>query len=124
VKVFISWSGELSHKVSIALREWLPMVIQSIDPYVSSEDIDKGTRWSSDIAKELEDSSYGIICITPDNLSAPWINFEAGALSKSIDKSRVSPFLFSVKRSEVQGPLVQFQSTIFDKADVLMTFPP
>ncbi len=118
MKVFISWSGELSHRVAIVLRDWLPSVIQSLEPYVSSEDIDKGTRWSTDISKELEDSSYGVLCITKDNLDAPWLNFEAGALSKSVDKSRVSPFLFRVKRSEIRGPILQFQSTTFDKDDV------
>lgn len=119
MKIFLSWSGELSHKIAITLRDWLPQVIQSLEPYVSSEDIDKGTRWSTDIAKELEESAYGIIVITKDNLLAPWINFEAGALSKLIDKSNVSPFLFNVKRSEVKGPLLQFQSTIFEKDDIL-----
>ena len=119
MKVFLSWSGNLSHQVALELREWLPSVIQSISPYVSSEDIDKGTRWSTDIAKELEDSAYGIICVTMDNLGAPWINFEAGALSKIIDKSNVSPLLVNIKKSDVQGPLVQFQLTILEKADVL-----
>jgi len=64
MKVFLSWSGELSHKVSVIFRDWLPSVIQSVDPYVSSEDIDKGARWSTDIAKELEESSYGVLCVT------------------------------------------------------------
>lgn len=118
MKVFLSWSGDLSLKVALAFRDWLPAVIQAIRPYVSSEDIDKGTRWSTDIAKELEASSFGILCVTPTNLGAPWINFEAGALSKTIDKANVSPFLFGVKRSEIQGPLLQFQSTIFEKQDV------
>lgn len=118
MKVFISWSGHTSHQVAIILRDWLPSVIQSIKPYVSSEDIDKGARWSSDIAGELDASSYGILCLTPDNLVAPWINFEAGALGKSVDKSRVSPFLFRIKRSEVDGPLLQFQSTIVERDDV------
>lgn len=117
MKVFISWSQDLSHQVAVALRDWLPSVIQSLEPYVSSEDIDKGTRWSTDIAKELEDSSYGILCITKENIDAPWLNFEAGALSKSVDRSRVSPFLFGVKRSEVQGPILQFQSTVFERED-------
>lgn len=119
MKVFISWSGEISHEIACIFRDWLPSVIQSIKPYVSSQDIDKGTRWSSDIASELEVSNYGIIIITKDNLNAPWINFEAGALSKALDKSNVSPFLFNIKRSEVQGPLLQFQSTIFEKGEVL-----
>jgi hypothetical protein len=118
MKVFLSWSGDLSLKVARALRDWLPSVIQSVKPYVSSEDIDKGTRWTTDIAKELQESSYGIICVTKDNIDEPWINFEAGALSKTVDKSRVCPFLFNVKRAELQGPLLQFQSTICEKEDL------
>lgn len=119
MKVFISWSGAISHRVAIVLRDWLPSVIQNIEPYVSSEDIDKGARWSTDIAGELHASTYGLICLTKENLNAPWINFEAGALGKSIDKARVSPFLFRIKRSEVEGPILQFQSTIFERDDVL-----
>ncbi len=118
MKVFISWSGELSQKVALIFRDWLPSVIQVIAPYVSSEDIDKGARWSSDIAKELEASLFGILCVTPDNVDAAWLNFEAGALSKTIDKSRVCPFLFGLKRSDVHGPLLQFQSTIYDHDDI------
>ncbi|HEA18024.1 hypothetical protein LCGC14_1291300 [marine sediment metagenome] len=118
MKVFLSWSGEVSHKVALTLRDWIPSVIQSIEPYVSSEDIDKGARWSTDIASELADSSYGILCVTKENLHAPWLTFEAGALSKTMDKSYVSPFLFDIKRSEVNGPILQFQSTIFEKEDV------
>lgn len=118
MKVFISWSGDLSHQVAVCLRDWLPSVIQSIVPYVSSEDIDKGARWSHDIADELSKSTYGILCVTNENISAPWLNFEAGALSKTLDSAKVSPFLFNVKRSEVNGPVLQFQSTIFEKEDV------
>lgn len=118
MKVFISWSGQTSHKVGLVFREWLPSVIQSLEPYVSSEDIDKGARWSTDIAKELEDSTFGILCVTKDNLHAPWLSFEAGALSKTMDKSFVTPFLFDIKRAEVNGPILQFQSTIFEKEDV------
>ena len=118
MKVFISWSGDLSLKVAQTFREWLPSVIQSIEPYVSSEDIDKGARWSTDIAKELENSTFGILCVTKDNIEAPWLSFEAGALSKTMEKAFVTPFLFDIKRSEVQGPILQFQSTIFEKEDI------
>lgn len=118
MKVFISWSGDTSLKIAQAFREWLPYVINSIEPYVSSEDIDKGARWSTDIAKELEDSTFGILCVTKDNMEAPWISFEAGALSKTMNKSYVTPFLFDIKRSEVQGPMLQFQCTIYEKEDI------
>lgn len=118
MKIFISWSGDLSHKVALVFKEWLPSVIQSVEAYVSSEDIDKGARWSSDISKALEESFFGVLCITKDNIDAPWINFEAGALSKSFEKSKISPFLFGLNRTELQGPLLQFQSTINDKEDI------
>ena len=56
--------------------------------------------------------------MTRENVNAPWVNFEARALSKMIDKSNVTPFLFDLKRSEVQGPLLQFQSAIYEKYEV------
>ncbi len=118
MKVFISWSGESSLRVAQTLRDWLPSVIQSLEPYVSSEDIDKGARWSTDISRELEEASYGILCVTRENMEAPWLNFEAGALSKSFEKGRVSPLLFGVKRSEIKGPILQFQSTVTERDDV------
>jgi TIR domain len=125
MRIFLSWSGELSHKVALAFRDWLPSVIQSLEPYVSSEDIDKGTRWSAEMAQELEKSRYGIICVTKENVSKPWINFEAGALSRSIEKSTVlpfssavSPFLFDLKSSDLEGPLTQFQYVVNERADI------
>lgn len=118
MKVFISWSGEQSHNVACALRDWLPSVLQQVDPWVSSEDIDKGARWINEIGDKLETAEFGIICLVPGNLREPWINFETGAMSKSIDTARVSPFLLGLSRSEVQGPIAQFQSTVFEKEDV------
>lgn len=119
MKVFISWSGSTSNKVAIVLKDWLESVIQCCSAYVSSEDIDKGARWATDIAEELEGSDFGIICLTKSNLQSDWIHFEAGALSKSIDRARVSPFLFNVKRSDVKGPLLQFQSAIQGREEIL-----
>ena len=122
MKVFISWSGERSHKLAILLHNWLPSVIQSVRPYVSSEDIRKGNRWLIDIARELEEASFGILCIVPGNADAPWLNFEAGALSKIVKDARVVPLLFGVEPSALVGhPLSQFQSAVFADAEVLKT---
>ena len=120
MKVFLSWSGERSHKVAIALRDWLPSVIQSIEPYVSSEDIDKGARWGTDIAKELDASMFGILCVTKENIESPWLLFEAGALSKSMDKSLVSPLLFDLTHTDINNssPLLQFQTTKCNCKDI------
>jgi hypothetical protein len=86
---------------------------------MSAEDIDKGARWSTDIGKQLEQARVGIICLTKDNQHAPWIQFEAGALSKTLDTSFVTPYLLNVKPADLQGPLVQFQAAIADRADTL-----
>jgi hypothetical protein len=117
VKVFISWSGTTSRELAEALHAWLPSVIQSIEPWMSSADIDKGARWSADIAEELEECSIGLICLTPDNLEAPWIMFEAGALSKALDRAFVCPYLFNLNHADLKGPLVQFQSSKAEKED-------
>ncbi|RZK01472.1 MAG: toll/interleukin-1 receptor domain-containing protein [Flavobacterium sp.] len=119
MKVFISWSGEVSRNIAEILKQWLPNVIQAIKPYYSPDDISKGSRWSSDIAQELEDSRIGVICLTKDNWQSPWINFEAGALSKNIDKAKVVPLLFGLEPTEITGPLVQFQAAQFNKVEML-----
>lgn len=54
MEIFISWSGEYSHKLAITLKDWLSNVIQTVDPWVSSEDIEKGDRWSTEIAQKLD----------------------------------------------------------------------
>ena len=94
MKVFISWSGQPSKRLGEALRDWLPGVLQLVTPYFTPSDIEKGTLWSTDIAKELSESQVGILCVTRDNIHSDWLLFEAGALSKSLEKSHVCPVLF------------------------------
>jgi len=116
-KVFISWSGELSRKLGEALRNWLPATLQYVKPYFSPDDIEKGAKWNSEIAKELETSNVGVICLTQDNTERPWILFESGALSKSLDKARVCTLLFNLDAADVKGPLTSFQATKFVRED-------
>lgn len=116
MKVFISWSGKLSELVAKELSEWLPSIIQSVDVFYSPEDIQKGENWDSRLTKELEECKYGIVCLTKENVSAPWVHFEAGALSKSLD-SHTSALMIDVVTSDIQGPLSRFQATRFDKED-------
>ncbi|MCA9125126.1 MAG: TIR domain-containing protein [Planctomycetaceae bacterium] len=116
-KVFISWSGELSRQLAEAVREWLPGALQFVKPYFTPEDIEKGARWGSDIVKELESSDIGIVCLTHTNTDSPWILFEAGALSKSLEKSRVCGVLFGLDTTDLKGPLTIFQHTRFQRAD-------
>lgn len=118
MKVFISWSGDQSKEIAEAIRAWLPSVLQTVKPYFTPNDIDKGNRWSSDIANELDNSAVGIFCITTENLNSPWIMFEAGAISKKVDSSLVCPILFGLGNADITGPLTQFQTTLFSKSEM------
>lgn len=113
MRVFISWSGETSRALARCLRDWIPGVVQAARPYFTPDDVVKGSRWSGDIARELAESSIGIICLTRDNLEAPWLMFEAGALAKNLDRARVCPLLFGLEPTDIKGPLVHFQAAPF-----------
>lgn len=104
MKVFVSWSGELSCQIAEVLKKWIPCIIQSVDVFFSPEDIEKGDNWDKTISSELSECKYGIICLTSDNTSAPWINFEAGAIAKSLD-SKVTALMVNIKPSDIKGPL-------------------
>ena len=117
MRVFLSWSGPLSHAVATALHDWIPLVIQLATPFIS-DDIAKGRHWSNVLGEQLSESDYGIVCVTKDNVAAPWLHFEAGAISKMMGKSNVSPLLLNIKNSEVDGPFSQFQLTVCEKDDI------
>lgn len=119
--VFISWSGNRSKHVALALRDLLSIVIQAAKPFMSKADIDKGSRWHLELAKALEVTKVGIICLTPENPSAPWLLFESGALSKTMDRgTRVCTYLLAgLQSQEVAPPLGDFQATKAEKEETL-----
>lgn len=119
VEIFLSWSGGRSKAVAEALRIWLPKVNPAFKPWLSTADIDKGARWASDVAERLETARAGIICLTPSNLHADWLLWEAGALSKTIKNTHVCTLLIGLEPSDVKPPLSQFQATRMTKDDML-----
>lgn len=118
MEVFISWSGEESHRIALVLKDWLPSVVQSVSPFVSSEDISKGKLWSQEMIRRLVTADAGILCVTPSNVGAPWLNFEAGALYRADKASSAMALLFGLTPSQVDGPLSLFQMTRYEKDDV------
>ena len=89
-------------------------------PWVSSEDIRKGTRWDAELWDRLQATSYAIICATPDAVRSPWVNFEAGVVARAVGvESHVVPFLFGMSPNALGGlPLGKFQCTEFTEIDV------
>ena len=111
MNVFISWSGERSRKVAELLEWWLQCVVQSIEPWLSTKDIDSGALWFDEIGNQLANTTVGIICLTKENREKPWILFEAGALAKGLSSSRISPLLIDLDATDVSNPLSQFNHT-------------
>lgn len=119
MNVFISWSGDRSHAVASLLREWLQCVLQAVNPWISSLDIDRGALWFGEINKQLSDTAVGIVCLTQENKERPWILFEAGALAKGLSKARVCTLLIDLSSTDVRDPLGQFNHTRPTREDML-----
>lgn len=119
MRVFISWSGDLSKQVAELLREWIRDVLQGIETWVSTDDIDKGSLWFGDISGQLSETSVGILCLTRENITSPWILFEAGALAKGLSGSHVCPLLVNLKYSDLTPPLSMCNGTLPTKEDML-----
>lgn len=118
MKVFISWSGDLSHKVAELLSTWIGDVLQGVKTWISSNDIEKGSLWFGEISDQFEDTGIGIICISRENMNSPWILFEAGALSKGLTENRVCPLLIDLEFKDLHPPLSQFNGTLPNKKDI------
>jgi hypothetical protein len=103
--------------VASELRDWLQLVINDVEPFISS-DIDAGARWQSEIAAELETTEFGILCVTADNQRTAWLNFEGGALAKTVNTSRVVPLAIDLSPAEIQTPLGQFQAQPLSRAGI------
>ncbi|HME58588.1 MAG TPA: toll/interleukin-1 receptor domain-containing protein [Terracidiphilus sp.] len=118
MKIFISWHGNRSEALATALKEWLPLVLYYADPWLSKSNIGAGDRWSDEIAKGLESCNFGISCVTRENMEAPWIQFEAGAITKSVKDGKVIPLLLGLDKKEISGPLAQFQAKKVEQSEI------
>jgi hypothetical protein len=117
IRIFLSWSGNRSRELAVLLSSWLPRVIQTSRTWMSDHHVDKGSSWYKEIDTSLDGYNFGIICVTPENYFAPWLLFEAGALSRSGCKNNVCPVLLGLAPQDLEGPLAEFQSTIIDRND-------
>lgn len=119
MKVFLSWSGEHSRALAEAYKAWIETLPLRIETFISSKDIASGTRNAQAIHDELDSTSFGILFLTKENLGSEWIHFEAGAISKSVERGRIVPLCFGVKISELKAPLSQFQARLFNRSGAL-----
>jgi hypothetical protein len=114
--IFVSWSGERSKKAAQGLRSLLEDVFQQAVEVFISDYIGAGENWQQRIGVELEQSEFGVLCLTQDNFQAPWLLFEAGAVAKKFGSARVVPYLIDeLPEAADHSPLAQFQRVRADR---------
>jgi hypothetical protein len=82
-KIFISWSGENSKIIAREIKIILEDVIfkgRGLNCFVSDVDIASGADWWNKIKGELMTCKLGILCVTKENVKAPWLYYESGAM--------------------------------------------
>ena len=119
MKVFISQSKQRSLAMAKALETFIARVVPGTKPWVSDDGIAKGSPFMEVIRENLTEAVAGVVCLTAENLTEPWILFEAGALSTKVT-DRVWTVLLGVEYTAVPDPLKGVNHTrATDKADVL-----
>jgi hypothetical protein len=102
-----------------ALAGWLPDVIQNVETWMSENDLSAGSRWANELGRQLEECDFGVLCLTRESLTSPWLLFEAGSLAKHLDAARVVPYRLGLKTTEVEFPLAQFQGVDANRSGTL-----
>lgn len=106
IDVFISFSGARSRAVAEEIFATMKALFPNVEGFFS-ENIEGGRTAWDEVRRGLESANIGIICMTAENQLNPWILFEAGALSKDSEKSRVIPLLIDPDLKLSIGPLGQ-----------------
>src|SRR5437868_2229293 len=110
MNTILTWSGSASHEVASFFRGWLPEVVPGIKPWISSEDIAKGTSWFEELMAQLSKTKICITFITPENVRSTWLYFEAGSTATRVGRKAVCVYLIGVEPDHVRDtPLGQFQ---------------
>jgi len=76
-QVFIGWSGGMGKNIAESLAKTL-LSVPGVRPWVSGLNIESGKQWLRVLEETLQNADQAIICVTPNTLGAPWLNFEAG----------------------------------------------
>jgi hypothetical protein len=118
--VFLGWSGERSSSLAKLLYDWLPDVVQAVEPWLSEHDIEAGAQWTPELMTKLQVVRFAIVCVTAENRESSWLHFEAGLVAKAITTNRVCPVLLGLTQADITGPLTIFQmKEVADRGDML-----
>jgi hypothetical protein len=102
----------------MALRDWLPSVVPGAEVWLSSHDLEPGSKWHARLLEELAETSCGVVAATAESVAAPWVLFEAGAIAKH-QQARLIPLLVGLDRESLPAPLQEFVARTCERQDIL-----
>lgn len=73
---------------------------REIPYFLDKKDIVRGERWLGRIKLALNNSSCGVIVLTPQSINSPWIWFEAGILHGK--DTPIIPFIINISDEEIE----------------------
>ena len=112
MRVFLSWSGDMSRQMASILIDILPEIVQGIHPWMSEQSLELGKNWRTELINELKEARFGLLCLTRHNLLSPWLIFEAGILASNGSTTRIVPYrLNNFSIGEVPPPISDFEGT-------------
>jgi hypothetical protein len=117
-KIFLCWSKRRSRVIAEAWDRLLPEIMEGIQPVLSTE-FQKGKEWSQLLRRDLDKARTGVVFLTPENVDAPWIHFEAGALATAVGNRNgdLFTYVYGCDPGSLAGPLSAYQSTVATKED-------
>jgi len=111
--VFICWSGDKSKAIAEFIKELFNNILPRNIKIFISEDIPPGDFWPISLQQKLVEASFGIVCITNTNQTAPWMLYEAGCISNKCqnkNEHNIIPVLIDIpKLTDPSNPLSQYQ---------------
>lgn len=120
-RIFVSWSKSPSKEIAAIVKELLTNVLDAVDVWVSDVDLVPGSRPMPAIHENLRSADAGVLVITRENQSNPWINYEAGVLAQGISDGAnlVIPLLIdSTNSTDITGPLADLYNVAFTEDDL------
>lgn len=101
--VFISWSGTLAGAFAEAFKSTIKDLIGLYAEPFFSKDIPPGESFHREILNKLQETTYGIVIITPDSIRSSWVHYEAGMIATAAHNDKQKswlPLLVGIDRED------------------------
>ncbi len=115
--IFICWSGMQGQQFAEDTRDFLKQVLPEVN-FALSSDFEMGSLWMSELIAKLRQAQAGIVCLTPHNLTSPWMHFEVGALFSPKKPQPIFVVTLGVQPEELKEPFKHFHATATTREDM------